>query len=153
MSARAGMPLVKKWEKCRLGAFLPTLTDPWTIGWGHTKDVKEGDICTQAQADAWLLQEYDEAEAAVLQAVTTALNDNQLGALTSFVYNVGPGIPGVKDGFCHLKDGGQSHLLRYCNLPSFTDAANQFPLWDRAGGVVLLGLVNRRNDERALFLS
>lgn len=153
MSARAGLPLVKKWENCRLEAFQPTPTDPWTIGWGHTKDVKEGDTCTQTQADAWLLQEYDDAEAAVLQALTTHLNDNQIGALTSFMYNVGPGIAGEKDGLCHLKNGGESHLLRYCNLPSFIDAANQFPLWDRAGGVVLLGLINRRNDERALFLS
>ncbi len=150
---RAGLPLVKKWEQCRLQAFQPVPGDPWTLGWGRTKDVKPGDWCTQAQADQWVIDDYDENQEIVLNAVTADLNDKQLGALTSFLYNVGPGIPGVKDGFCHLITGGPSHLLIYCNRSDFASAALEFPKWSVAHGVHLLGLFNRRKDEQALFTS
>lgn len=151
MSKRAGLPLVKKWEGCRLTAFKPIPTDPWTLAWGRTLNVHEGDTCTQAQADQWVNDEYDQAEEQVLNAVTTDLTDNQLGALASFIYNVGLGIPGKKDGFLHLIGGGASHLMIYCNRGDFESAANEFPKWAHAGGVTLLGLLKRRNDEKALF--
>ena len=92
---RAGLPIIKKWETCRLTAFQPVPGDPWTLGWGRTKDIVEGQTCTQDEADQWLLDDYDEKQEIVLNAVNADLKDNQLGALTSFVYNVGPGIPGV----------------------------------------------------------
>lgn len=151
MVLRAGLPLVRKWENCCLEAFQPVLGDPWTIGWGRTLDVKQGDICTQDQADTWLYEEYDEAQEIVLNAVKSDLTDNQLGAMTSFVYNVGPGIPGEKDGFVHLITGGPSHMLIYANRQDWKNCSGQFPLWVMAHGVTLLGLVNRRKDEQALF--
>ncbi len=153
MTDRAGLPIVKKWEQCRLKAFKPIPSDPWTLGWGRTHGIMEGDTCTQAEADQWLLEDYDESEGIVRHAVTVDLTDNQLGALTSFVYNVGPGSEGHHDGLCHLKSGGQSHLLIYTNRSDFRAAAEQFPSWAKAGGVVLLGLLHRRNDEKDLFLS
>ena len=36
---------------------------------------------------------------------------------------------------------------------SFDEAADAFLMWTKAAGKVLPGLVKRRNDERALFLS
>lgn len=153
MIARAGIPLVKKYEQCRLKAFIPVPGDPWTIGWGRTHNVHENDECSQDQADQWLIEEYDQAEAAVLGAVNVHLTDNQLGALTSFAYNVGTGSEGHKDGLIHLKNGGQSHLLIYTNRGDFDLAADEFPKWASAHGVLLLGLKRRRDEERALFLS
>lgn len=150
MGKRAGLKIIKKYEGCKLAAYLCPASI-WTIGYGHTFNVHEGDTCTQAQADQWLNEDYDQAEEQVLNAVTTDLTDNQLGALASFVYNVGLGVPGEKDGFLHVIGGGPSHLLIYCNRGEFDLAADQFPLWDKAAGVVLLGLYNRRMDEKGLF--
>ncbi len=147
----AGLKLIKDFEECRLEAFKPTPTDPWTIGWGHTDGVKEGDTCTQAAADDLLLQDLDDAERIVVCYVTQQLTDNQFAALVSFVYNVGPGVPGRKDGFVHLIGGGPSSLLRYLNRGEYDLAADEFPKWDRAGGRELPGLKRRRLAEQALF--
>lgn len=151
MINQAGIDLIKKYEGLRLGAYLDSIGIP-TLGYGHTKDVKMGDTCTLAQATAWLLQEIQQAEDIVNNAVTSDINDNQLAALTSFVYNVGPGRDGIKDGLCELKSGGQSHLLQYVNISAFGKAADEFPKWANAGGVVVFGLMKRRMDERALFM-
>lgn len=35
----------------------------WTIGYGHTRGVRQGDTCTLAQADAWLMLDLQVAEA------------------------------------------------------------------------------------------
>ena len=39
------------------------------------------------------------------------------------------------------------------NRGEFEDAADEFLKWTKAAGKVLPGLVKRRNDERALYLS
>ena len=40
-----------------------------------------------------------------------------------------------------------------CFVYAFDEAADEFLKWTKAGGRVLPGLVKRRNDERALYLS
>ncbi|WP_415873852.1 glycoside hydrolase family protein [Burkholderia ubonensis] len=42
-------------------------------------------------------------------------------------------------------------VLRKLNASDYTGAANQFLVWNRAGGTVLRGLVRRRSAERSLF--
>jgi lysozyme len=116
--------------------------DPWTIGYGHTgPDVRPGIVFTQAQAEAALRSDLRGAEAAVLQAVTVALTDNQFAALVSFTFNVGAGA---------FQD---STLLRLLNQGDYTGAAGQFGQWVNGGSGPLPGLVRRRAAERALFLS
>lgn len=68
---RNGLPIVKEFEGCKLQAYPDPATGgaPWTIAWGRTKGVKKGDTCTQAQADAWLNEEYDEFRSAVIKAL------------------------------------------------------------------------------------
>ena len=83
-----GIELIKNFEGCRLVAYKCPSGIP-TIGYGHTKGVKMGNTCTQAQADKWLANEVQIFENAVKNLVNVPLNENQLGALTSFVYNVG----------------------------------------------------------------
>lgn len=146
-----GIELIKKYEGLRQAAYQDSV-GIWTLGYGHTAGVKEGDTCTLAQATAWLLSEIQDAEDVVNNAVTSDINENQRAALTSFVYNVGPGKEGVKDGLCELKSGGQSHLLQYVNISAFGKASDEFPRWAKAGGVVVFGLMKRRMDERALFV-
>lgn len=148
----ATLNLIKSFESCRLQAYLDSKGIP-TIGWGHTQGVQMGQTCTQAQADAWLVADIHEAEAIVRSAVTVPLTDNQFGALVSFVYNIGGGRKGVKDGLVELVGGGQSRLLKYVNSGDFENAAQQFKKWVRSGGMVLAGLARRRDAEEALFRS
>jgi lysozyme len=49
--SKVGANLIKKYEGCRLKAYLCP-ANVWTIGWGHTEGVKQGQVITQAQADA-----------------------------------------------------------------------------------------------------
>ncbi|WP_244120010.1 glycoside hydrolase family protein, partial [Burkholderia gladioli] len=48
---------------------------------------------------------------------------------------------------------GQSTLLRMLNASARPAAADQFLVWNRAGGVVSDGLKRRRAAERDLFLT
>ncbi len=147
----AGIELIKKYEGLRLKAYLDGVGMP-TIGYGCTTNVKIGDTCTLAQATAWLFRDIEDAEDIVNAAVTVQLSENQRAALTSFVYNVGYGEDGEKDGFVELKGGGQSHLLIYTNLSAFGKAADEFIRWNKAGGIPVVGLTKRRIDERALYV-
>lgn len=147
--------LIKDEEQLRLVAYPDpgTKGEPWTIGYGHTGGVKKGDKCTKEQAEAWLDQDLSYAYSIVDKAVKVPLSRQQRDALCSFVFNVGHGRKNVKDGFVELKRGGPSTMLRKLNAGDYVGAAAQFPLWNKAAGKVLRGLVKRRGKERALFLS
>jgi len=62
-------------------------------------------------------------------------------ALVSFAFNVGTG---------NLQ---RSTVRIKANRNEWQAAGDAFLLWNKAGGKVLPGLVRRRKDERALFLS
>jgi len=133
--------LIKEWEKLRLTAFKPTPNDVWTIGWGHTKGVKEFDTCTIQKADEWLIEDTQEAANGVNHYVTAGINQNMYDALVSFTYNEGVG------------NLSTSHLLKYLNAGDFKAAAAEFDRFIYQKGKVLLGLVKRRAQERELFES
>jgi lysozyme len=136
-----GFALIKHFESCRVKAFKPIPTDPWTIGWGRTKGVLAGDTCTQAQADAMLEEDLAVAEDDVIKGATVNLTQNQFDALVSFVYNCGgPAF-------------WASTLRRLLNAGDFKGAAEQFPRWNKSAGVVLDGLTRRRDAEKRLFLT
>ena len=138
----AGLNLIKQFESCRLKAYPDPATggEPITIGWGHTGGVKLGDVITQAQADAWLLEDVAKFEQGVSELVKVSLSGNQYSALVSFAYN------------CGLANLKKSSLLRKLNAGDIMGAADEFPKWNRGGGRVLPGLVRRRKAERELFL-
>ena len=138
-SSRAGLGLIQTFEGCKLSAYLCPAGVP-TIGYGRTTGVKLGQTITQAQADAWLLEEYDGFERKVRALVKVPLTANQLGALVSFAYNVGTGAL------------GSSTLLRLLNKGDYAGAALQFARWNKAGGRVLNGLPRRRKAEADLFV-
>lgn len=135
-----GKELVKKWEGLKLEAYLCSAGVP-TIGWGHTKDVKLGDVITLEQAEEFFLEDWEEASQAVYKLVKVPLTENQLGALISFVFNLGYG---------NLQ---KSTLLRLLNEGKYLEASNQFPRWNKANGVVVPGLTNRRLEEKVVFNS
>ncbi|MBZ5579531.1 MAG: lysozyme [Acidobacteriia bacterium] len=128
------------------GATIPT------IGYGHTRGVQMGDTCTPDQAQAWLREDMA-AAAAIVNQHFPAITQGQFDALADFCFNVGPGVPGHKDGLVWLKSGEHSTLMKLTLAGRIQAAADQFPLWNKAGGVVMGGLTRRRAKERALFLS
>jgi lysozyme len=136
-----GLELIKSFEGCKLEAY-QDVKGVWTIGIGHTgSDVSDGVCITEDQAMDYLRQDVGWAEQVVNNLVTTALTQNQFDALVDFVYNAGSG---------NFKN---STLLRLVNAGDFDAAAQEFPKWDHAGGVVVEGLLRRREAERDLFLS
>ena len=141
-----GLDIIKASEGLRLKAYLCP-AGVWTIGYGHTKGVKEGDTCTVSQADRFLREDCMEAETAVTRLVKVPINQNQFDALVSFVFNVGADEDADK-----IAEGlGDSTLLRKLNEGDYVSAALEFTKWNRAAGKVLPGLVKRRKAEQTLF--
>jgi GH24 family phage-related lysozyme (muramidase) len=127
-----------------------------TIGYGHTATVTPEHVGKKRisvdTAEVLLLEDLHDATRIVERTVTVSLTDGQFAALVSFVFNVGPGAKGVKDGFVQLKNGQPSTMLRKLNAGDSAGAAAEFPKWTKGGGKVLSGLVKRRSEEMALFL-
>jgi lysozyme len=134
---------LKNYEKFRPTAYAATRDERrrgiWTIGWGHTRGVKEGDTATTDQAETWLQQDVAEAVATVNDYVEAPLTQAQFDALCSLAFNIGGA------------NFASSSLVRYLNERNYTAASAEFPKWDHQGGVVLEGLLERRNAERAHF--
>jgi len=120
----------------------------WTIGWGsiynydQNRPVQPGDTIDQATADKWLQIEAKSKMDAVKRLVTVKINNNQLVALGSFAYNLGIGAL-TNSTLLKLLNQGQDKAI----------VASQFDRWVNVKGVRSQGLVNRRNAEKALFLS
>lgn len=132
-----------------------------TIGAGHlvskTDTQYDGVTLTDEQIEKLLLADVAEAERIVNHVLNSGgkaikVTQNQFDALVSFAFNVGPGNPGVKDGFIYLKNGNYSTICRKLREEDHVGVANQFAKWTRSGGVHVDGLVKRRAAERALYL-
>ena len=133
-----GIALIKKFEGCELKAYQCS-AGVWTIGYGHTKDVEEGDTISKDQAEEMLVEELHEYENYVNEYVNVALSQNQFDALVSWVYNLGP---------ANLKS---STLLKVLNSGDYAGVPAQIERWNKAGGKVLEGLIRRRLAESSLF--
>ena len=133
-----GIALIKKFEGCELKAYQCS-AGVWTIGYGHTKDVEEGDTISKDQAEEMLVEELHEYENYVNEYVNVALSQNQFDALVSWVYNLGP---------ANLK---ASTMLKVLNSGKYEDVPAQIKRWNKAGGKVLEGLIRRREAEACLF--
>jgi lysozyme len=135
----AGLDLIKSCEGLRLEAYLPTVDDVWTIGYGHTHDVCRGDVIDEAQADIYLEWDLCWAENTVSAYAPSYVSDNQFAALVSICYNIGA---------ANFKN---STLLRDLDKDDVSAASEQFLVWDKQRGTLLRGLEDRREKERALF--
>ena len=141
-----GIPLIKKFEGLRLRAYLCPSGIP-TCGYGSTfyengSKVQLGDVITIDRADKLLFNTVAEFEKQVDTVVTSSINANQLGALTSFAFNVGMG------------NFRRSTLLRLVNAnPNNPAIRTEFMKWTRANNQVLKGLVTRRQAESDLYFT
>lgn len=141
--SKQGLDFIKSFEGLELKAYWDKRGGVWTIGWGHTRGVKKGQVITKEQAERFILDDLapierhlsaDLGEDGVLQC--------QFDALCSFCFN-------LKDG---IRQYMGSTLRRKLKAGDKLGAANEFPRWCHAGGVVMNGLKRRRNAERAMFL-
>lgn len=136
-----GVELVAKYEGCRLTAY-KCPAGVWTIGYGHTAGVKEGDTLPSKEAARALLQtDLAKYAASVNNCIQKGIltfqpNQNQFDALTSFCYNCGAG-----------------NLQKLVSGRDIATVADKMLAYNKGGGKVLPGLVRRREEERALFLS
>lgn len=129
----------------------------WTVGVGHVLYPAQGALPLD-QRDAFQLKPEDNRsfskeevdgilgfdlqrfEAGIAKLFPVVLAQGQFDALVSFAFNLGLG-------------GVQRSTLRQKVLRGEAEAADEFLKFTRGGGKILPGLVKRRNDERALFLS
>lgn len=133
-----GLTLIKRFEGYKLTAYKPVSTEKyWTIGYGHYgADVKQGQTITQTQADAFLKSDCASAEKSVNSYSKYNWNQNQFDALVSFTFNCGSG--NLKT----LLNNGQRTI---------SEISAKITAYNKAGGKVLQGLVNRRAAEKELF--
>ena len=128
--------IIKKFEGCRLSAYRCP-AGVWTIGYGHTNGIKEGNIITQKQADEFLLQDIEKYEVMVNSYFDRYhWTQNEFDALVSFAFNVG-NITGL------TAAGTRSKIM----------IAEKMLLYNKANGTTLPGLVKRRQVEHDLFIS
>lgn len=140
-----GYNLITKHEGLSLKPYLCPAKVP-TIGYGNTyyQDGKKVTLLdnpiTKEQAFEMFKEIADRFAKAVSQSVTADINQNQFNALVSFAYNVG---------VANLK---KSTLLKLVNAnPNNPQIKNEFLKWTKANGVLLNGLLKRRNDESSVY--
>jgi lysozyme len=133
-----GLALLKKFEGCELKAYQDSV-GVWTIGYGHTKEVKEGDQINKDEAEHLLAEEMPEYEGYINDMVEVPLDQCQFDALVCWVYNLGP------------TNFRSSTLLTVLNQERYNDVPREIKRWNKAGGEILKGLVRRREAEALLF--
>ena len=156
ISAR-GIQLIKHWEGVRYRPYTCSAR-LFTIGVGHVLYPDQGRLpldqrdafplapednrtFSKAEVDGLLSADLQRFEVGVARLFPMVLTQNQNDALVSFSFNLGLG-------------GVQRRTLRQKVLRGeIEEAADEFLKFVRGGGKILPGLVKRRNDERALFLS
>ena len=134
-----GRKLIQGFEGYRSEAYLCP-AGGWTIGYGHTAGVKEGDTCTKEQADLFLQEDLQWAEK-VVNSQNLDLNQYQFDALVSFVYNVGSG---------NFQDSTLLQKIK-ANPKDYTAIEEEWKKWKYANKQVLKGLVHRRAAEWSLY--
>ncbi|UAB79670.1 lysozyme [Erythrobacter sp. SCSIO 43205] len=149
-----GIALIKRFEGCarlRRDGLVEAYPDPgtggepWTIGWGATgAGLKQGErigprtVWTQDQCNARLANDLERYAADVARAIgDTPTTQSQFDAMVSFHYNTGA--------------IARATLTRKHKAQDYEGAAAEFKRWNKAGGRVLKGLVNRRREEAMLY--
>lgn len=142
----ATIALIKKFEGCKLTAY-QDVVGVWTIGYGTTAnagvgvDPHDGMRITQQEAEVLLHKTIDNFAPAVASRITAPVSSNEFGACLCLAYNIGLGA------------FSKSTVLREINAGNKGKAAEAFKMWNKAGGKVVKGLVNRRAAEADLFLT
>ena len=125
-------------EGCRLTAYRDA-AGVLTIGYGHTKDVREGDRISEFWAKELLKRDIAYFESKVLD-LQVARTEGQLDALVSLAFNIGIGALKRSTLLRVIREGGSRSAIK-----------REFRRWVYAGGKKLPGLELRREWESKRF--
>lgn len=139
-TSEIGIKLIKKYEGCKLKAYLCPAGIP-TIGYGNTtyengSKVKINDVITQERANELFLNLLPYYERVVNMHIKRELNQNEFDALVSFCWNCGSSI----------------RLFMLVNKSDVSTYKWWTTNYIKGGGKVLPGLVKRRKEEADLFI-
>ena len=138
-ASRLGLQLIKDFEGLRLAAYRCPAGIP-TIGWGHIKGVKMGQVITEEQAEDYLVEDISPLERH-LNKLGINFRQEQFDALVSWLFNLGIG---------NFK---KSNLLKRIQADATDEAiAAEFIKWIYAGNTHLAGLKKRRVAEANMFV-
>lgn len=134
-----GVKFIKEFEKYSGNAY-QCAAGKWTVGYGHTEGVKEGDTCSEKKAEELLIEDLRKYTGYVNEYIQNGtikfpLTQNQFDALTSFCYNCGKG-----------------NLEKLVTDRDKAAVAESMLLYVYAGGEINEGLALRRQREHELFL-
>ena len=137
-SSRLAVELIISSESFRSKAYQDS-GGVWTIGFGTTDGVKEGDTITVEDAFSRLIDHIEMVERELYRLIDTHITQGEFDAMVSFVYNIGTGA------------FAKSTILKKINESNFGEAAKEFNRWVYDNGKKLKGLIARRKKEEALF--
>lgn len=137
-----GTKLIQSFETFQSKAYKAVKTERYyTWGWGHYgPDVPANGTISRPDADKLFVKDVAKFVNAVNKGLKRPATQEQFDAMVSFTFNVG------EQAFL------DSTLLKKFNAGDIQGAANEFVRWNKSGGVVLDGLIRRRDAEKALFL-
>lgn len=133
----AATVFIAQWEGLRTTAY-DDGGGVWTICYGHTKGVKQGDTATKQQCELWLKEDIEEHSIGMRKCVTTEFKQNEEVAHLSLTFNIGVA------NYCG------SSALRLHNAGDPNAGCELMKLWKKDNGIVIPGLVNRRAAEATL---
>lgn len=110
----------------------------WSICYGHTQGVKDGQTATDDQCMAYLQSDMKEAYGYVNACIFAPMTITQAAAFTDTTYNAGKAV------VCG------STLQKLANSGDMRGACDQLLRWNKVKGKVVQGLVNRRKADHDL---
>ena len=135
----AAREIIRDNEGLRLEAYQDG--DLFLIGYGHVMQGADTSPITKAQAEAHLVADLQVCETSLETALAVPVTENEFSALASLCYNIGSTAIRTPTAVRKLNEGDRQA------------AADAILLWNKAGGIVLANLKDRREKERALFLT
>jgi len=133
--------LIKDSEGCKLKAY-KCPAGIWTIGYGQTKGINEGMVWTQQQADEDIIKTALQAinEAIKASPILATANMEKQAAIADFVYNLG------------ITNYNKSTLKLRIDKGNWVSASTEIKKWNKSNGIILNGLVKRRQLEADLLI-
>lgn len=136
--------LIKQFEGFSSKAY-PDTTGIYTIGFGTIRYPNGNRVrlsdpeCTVEQATEWLQNDLKRFVIDLNNMLKVEVAQHQFDALCSLIYNIGP---------TNLKS---STLMKKLNKGDVAGASLEFLKWNKAGNIMVPGLVTRRFKEKELF--
>lgn len=144
-TSQSGRNFIKRWEGEKLKPYRD-VAGFWTIGVGHLiNETTEAHLLnpegiTAEQSDALLATDLYNTEHYVRTMVDVPLQQHQFDALVSLIFNIGPG---------NFQGSTVRRRINSGDTPE--NISEAWKRYNKAGGQVIMGLINRREAEVDLF--